>query len=237
VGVVLIIYILNYIIAFKSKLLYFFMAEIFKFEHVFWLYPEAEWLADAVLKRNNFLTTREQSSVAFIASGFEKPNAFRDLELLARGPNALDIPKELNKVKQEYNELLRKLIEASPRYIDLTWQVFRRMGAKEQAHRLVHRRIECIFNPPKPFEAENSPCAMPYSRTDEERVEKLLQFGFQQEGMPIEEVLQTTPVFRLVEFDKDYFYGTGRYAFAMENGDIFQTIWDRRQREVPFFAV
>ena len=49
------------------------------------------------------------------------------------------------------------------------------------------------------------------------------------------EFLGQEPNYRLVEFDANYFYGTGRYAFAQKNGDIFQTIWDMRRKEVPFF--
>lgn len=222
------------------------------------LFPQADKLANLVLKKLGYMISTEQSvasrqamtqgiyliakplsqiskedvaSANFHAEQWAKyggANSFRDLQQLQL--EGVDIANALKTVKQTYNELIRVCTQKSPHFMNLIWQVYRR------THQLKadYRTLERIINPPERSSFEDSPNVFPIPRTDEERVKRYqfdLRFNL---DSPF---LQKEPPRRLVEFDPVYFYGTGRFAFASENGDIFQTIWDERQKEIPLFKL
>jgi len=221
-------------------------------------FPQADKLANLVLKKLGYMTSTEQhiasrqamtrsmysiaKSISQISKGdaasanfhaeqwakYGDANPFRDLKQLQA--DGVDVVKTLREVKQTYNELVKVCIDRSPQFMDLVWQVYRR------THQLKadYHTLERIINPPEKFDFEDSPNVIPIPRTDDARV-NYYQFDLRFElESPF---LQTEPPRRLVEFDKYYFYGTGRFAFALENGDIFQTIWDERQKDFPLFKI
>jgi len=238
------------------------MAEL---EHRFQLYPGVWWLADEILKRNGFPTSEEQSAMkmrsrmasheAFVtgngkslracdamAAGYGKSDPVRDLQALAA--DGMDVVAELTKAKASYNELFLQLRQASPKYMDLTWQILRRFGHRERFHDMYRGSVEDIINPKSITEEEKiemrNKYFIPAPTTDDERIEQ--SFMFYQLPSDARKILgKEPPQLRLVEFDADYFYNTGRFAFAFvdgeRKGDIFQTIWDFRQQEAPLFKI
>jgi hypothetical protein len=222
------------------------------------LFPQADKLANLVLKKLKYMTSTEQSvasrraitqsiyliakplsqiskeevvSANFHAEQWAKYgdiNPFRDLSQLQA--DGVDVIKTLKEIKQTYNELVSVCMQRSPEFMDLVWQVYRR------THQLKveYHNLEWIINPPERSELEDSPNVIPIPRTDDER---LKQYGFNLRLDLDSPLLQKEPFRRIVETDHDYFYGTGRFAFASLNGDIFQTIWDERQKEIPLFKI
>lgn len=221
------------------------------------LFPNAPKLTDLVLKKLGFLTSSEQSSLktsamysAFqhIESSFESANladkkqaefysllysqykdinTLRDLSLLQK--EGVNIPNILKEVKQSYNQLILECINKSPHFMDLVWQVYRRTHWMYPAS----CNLEKIINPPK-ADVKVYKYSIPSPRTDEERVR---QYESEMHSLSTDERWQSEPKRRLVESDPHYFYGTGRFAFAFPNGDIFQTIWDERKKEFPLFDI
>ncbi len=221
------------------------------------LFPNAPKLADLVLKKLGFLTSSEQSSLktsamysAFhhIESSFESQdlvdkkqaefysllysqykdiNTSRDLSLLQK--EGVKIHVTLKEVKQSYNHLVSDCINKSPRFMDLVWQVYRRTHWIYPAS----CDLEKIINPPR-ADVKIYKYSIPSPRTDEERVK---QYESEMHSSSTDDRWQEEPYRRLVESDPHYFYGTGRFAFAFPNGDIFQTIWDERKKEFPLFDV
>jgi hypothetical protein len=227
-------------------------------EHPFNLYPNAYWVADAVLKNLGFPTSSEQAGIAFqaslaanfafvmgnykedefnqqISNQYSNPNPLRDLKYLSQGPDKIDIEKEILKVKVGYNQVISELISASPKYLDLTWQIYRRFGFLESLHVFFSSRIEDILNPKEEMPRENHKYVLPSPRNDEERVSQTMRLN--PLFLEIKDRLKEEPKYRLVEFDQDYFYKTGRYALANSSNDIFQNIWDVRETKIPFFQV
>ncbi len=221
------------------------------------LFPQADKLANLVLKKLGYMTSIEQHvartrALCSMSYSIAKPitqmsqkniananfqaeqqarytgDPFRDLEQLQSG--GVDIIKTLTEVKQTYNELVKVCIERSPRFMDLVWQVYRR------THRLEveYQELEDIFNPSEDRKKDNDPAMLPTPTTDGERVKR---YQFNLRCTPNSPFLQTEPNRRVVEFDPSYFYGTGRFAFANQNGDIFQTAWDENQKEFPLFKL
>ncbi len=221
------------------------------------LFPQADKLADLALKKLGFLTSSEQSSIktSVMYSAFEHVerslesqnindresaefysllysqhnniNPFRDLSILQR--EGVSIHKTLKEVKQSYNQIVSDCINKSPHFMGLVWQVYRRTHWMYPAS----CDLEKIITPPK-AETKVYKYNIPSPRTDEERVR---QYESEMHSLSTDERWQSEPRRRLVESDPHYFYGTGRFAFAVPNGDIFQTIWDERKKEFPLFDV
>jgi len=221
------------------------------------LFPNAPKLADLVLKKLGFLTSSEQSSLktsamysafkyieesfeslsltdkkqaefySLLYSKYKNIDTQRDLSLLQK--EGVNIHTALKEVKQSYNQLVSVCITKSPRFMDLVWQVYR------QTHWMYPPScdLERIINPPEADLKVRKYC-IPSPRTDEERVK---QYETEMRSLSTDGRWQEEPRRRLVESDPHYFYGTGRFAFAFPNGDIFQTIWDERKKEFPLFDV
>lgn len=217
------------------------------------LFPQTDKLANLVLKKLGYLTTKEQCSAARQASmsgiqsylagespekinfyveqqaQFSDINPLRDLaQLQADGVN---VAKALKEVKQTYNELVKVCAQRSPEFMDLIWQFYRRTHLLKADYHCLER----IINPPEDIVVETKCFALrDFPKTDAERVKN---YQFDCKFSKEDPAMQKEPFRRIVETDYSYFYNTGRFAFASINGDIFQTIWDERQKEIPLFKL
>lgn len=171
-------------------------------------------------------------------------DSFRDLKHLQL--EGVAVHEALKKVKQNYNILIKSCLERNPKYLDLVWQVYRRthklhlnpqelerLGGFHEAFISDLEEIIAKIEREK-GDSDNGIKISHFPKTDEERIkhyESELHFSYS------DDFLKSEPSRRLVEFDPHYFYGTGRFAFALPNGDIYQTIWDERKKEFPLFDI
>jgi len=165
-------------------------------------------------------------SADFEASLYSDINPLRDVQMLYQREKERTL-QALTNVTKKHDDFLRKFQGEFPKFSDLMWQVFRRTGYIASYY--AEYALENKDKPKSEYKYAIDP------RTDEERVGTYI--ALQSIHLPngIEEMLKSPRDYRLVEFDKGYFMGIGRYAFAGKNNDIFQTIWDMRQEKVQFF--
>jgi hypothetical protein len=187
------------------------------------------------VKAGYHTSEKERRKLDFSAQQMQQysdANPIRDLEMLAQ--DGENIASELRNIKKTYNELVAACISRNPEFMNLVWQFYRRTHKqKVESFELISivsgnddlEKAMATVKKERPL----SPI-MPFARTDKERVVRY-KFNLRIK----DEDLAKEPVRRLVERDSYYFWGTGRFAFANGNNDIFQTLWDERQNEFPLF--
>jgi len=166
-------------------------------------------------------------SADFEASLYLDINPLRDVQMLYQREKERTL-QALTNITKKHDEFIKKFQSQFPKFSDLMWQVFRRTGYV--ASHYAQYALENKDKPKSGYKYAIEP------RTDEERVGTYITLQSIHLPTGIEEMLKSPKDYRLVEFDKDYFMGIGRYAFAdKNNGNIFQTIWDMRQEKIQFF--
>lgn len=141
------------------------------------------------------------------------------------------VVQALKEVTLDYNDSFTHFGERFPKLRDIMWQVFRRTRFLESG------MADYSMNPMHISKAVLEKCK--YVRvavSDDDFVKEYLLTCHHKISENSLGDLAKEPNYRLVEFDKNFMFGIGRYAFAKPNNDIFQTIWDLRQREAPGFS-
>jgi hypothetical protein len=159
-------------------------------------------------------------------------NALDDLSLLEQTERARTI-NALKEVTRKHDEALKRFGGKFPMFQAKMWEIFRKTREikSHSAHYAMNKNsiIEAAI---KEAKSEGGGEYILTLETDEQWTNYYQQQNFSWET---QQLFNIEPSYRLVEFDKNYMLGIGRYAFAKPNGDIFQTIWDLRQKEVQYF--
>jgi hypothetical protein len=142
--------------------------------------------------------------------------------------------QSLNVVTQRHDSEIKTLQQKYPKLANTIWQLFRRtsyVGDLDIRMALDNSKNELLL---KICEQEkHQDLVIPVPITDEE---KTVQYPSSADAPSYaKEIIKQSVNYRLVEFDKNYMLGIGRFAFARPNGDIFQTLWDLRQEEIQLF--
>jgi hypothetical protein len=223
------------------------------------LFPNEHELADLILSEMGLQTSLEQvgrkvqasyrRSISYVSGDkegvegasaeievYREINPLNDLKLLYEREK-VKVEQALTTISKRHNQYLEKLIQKFPKLTNIMWEVFKRT-------RFIDENTANLALNPNPEEIKRAR-QRPYcivSETDEEFTSRYLWLNSIHLPQNIKEKLNETPALELIEFDAKYPFGlnVGRYAFAkLDQGtrDIFQTIWDLRQPQIPFFKV
>ena len=174
---------------------------------------------------NNDETAMNSARIEFEVLG--KIDPINDLKIMYRKEKEKTI-QALVDVTQNHDNALKELIQQYPILSNTIWQVFRRTLFFDGniPYAAMNRNLE-------EEEKWKKSHSVMVCTTDKEFSEVYLQ-DCQRLGIT-EKSFQIEPKYRFIEFDNDFMFGLGRYAFAKEDKDIFQTSWDIRKPEIQFF--
>jgi len=185
----------------------------------------------------NPIESKEVNAAVFEENLFCDIDIKRDFEILCEQEKS-KVKIALYNLTQKYDRTLDGLQTKYPLLTDVMWQVFRRTGfvSSSFAHSALTSNPEENKKIKEGFkDLEKAGFKIESFETDKEFAEGYIFTEQRHLPRDIRTRLKLPLNLRLVEFDKDFMLGIGRYAFADRRNDIYQTIWNLQQEKAPRF--
>ena len=196
-------------------------------------YKSTDAFVSAMDSGLNPIESKEVNAAVFEENLFCDIDIKRDFEILCEQEKS-KVKIALYNLTQKYDRTLDGLQTKYPLLTDIVWQVFRRTGFVSSS--FAHSAL--TSNPKENESLQDGRFGdMPILifENDKEFAEGYIFTEQRHLPSDIRTRLKLPLNLRLVEFDKDFMLGIGRYAFADRRNDIYQTIWDMRQEKAPRF--